>query len=133
MELCVIIIYTQNANIAEFFCRFHNDSYLYIYQMVPPAPIFATKLNLFSNKIDFSNIKVYYNLYHNRSNLWKENKNKAGIYDLIKNMNGHDYIASSVNITNRMQNYLNKSLLIFKKNSNPPIGSALLKYGYDNF
>jgi len=101
--------------------------------MVPPAPIFITKLNLFSNKIDFSNIKVYYNLYHNRSNLWKENKNKAGIYYLINNMNGHDYIGSSVNITNRMQNYLNKSLLIRKKNSNTPIASALLKYGYDNF
>lgn len=58
---------------------------------------------------------------------------KSGIYCLYNNINNHYYIGSSINLTSRMKNYLNKSFLKSKQNYNMPITKALLKYGYSNF
>ena len=43
------------------------------------------------------------------------------------------YIASSINLGNRMRSYLNNSYLNSNKNANMPIVKALLKYGQNNF
>jgi group I intron endonuclease len=65
--------------------------------------------------------------------LIKEQKNKVGIYYIINLLNGHCYIGSSKNISQRMRNHLNRSYLILKKNSNMPFTRSLLKYGSENF
>ena len=62
-----------------------------------------------------------------------KNKNMTGIYYFINLVNGHCYVGCSKNISQRMSNYLNKSYLISKKNSNMPISKALFKYGPDKF
>jgi group I intron endonuclease len=65
--------------------------------------------------------------------LIKEQQKKVGIYYFINLLNGHCYIGSSKNISQRMRNHLNRSYLILKKNSNMPFTKSLLKYGTDNF
>ena len=71
---------------------------------------------------------------HNlNQNQRKENKNKKGIYLLVNLINGNFYIGSSINLSNRMQNYLNIKYLNTNSNKNMPIIKSLLKYGHDNF
>jgi group I intron endonuclease len=65
--------------------------------------------------------------------LFKDQKNKTGVYILVNLVNGHNYVGSSINLAGRMLNYLNNALLKYQKNSNMPIVKALLKYGQDNF
>ena len=48
-------------------------------------------------------------------------------------INGNTYIGSSINIKNRIKNYLNNSFLKSKQNSNMPIIKALIKYGPESF
>lgn len=78
-------------------------------------------------------VKVYHNLKEKISLLFKENKNKPGIYCIVNISYGHNYIGSSINLANRMRNYLNISFLNKKRNINMPIVNALLKYGSSNF
>lgn len=78
-------------------------------------------------------VNVYHNLKEKRSLLFKENKNKQGIYCIVNISNGHNYIGSSINLANRMRNYLKISFLNKKRNINMPIVNALLKYGSYNF
>jgi group I intron endonuclease len=78
-------------------------------------------------------IKIYNNLSIDRVQIFKENKNKSGVYCLINKMNNHTYIGSSINLSSRMKNYLNNSFLKSKQNINMPIVSALLKYDQSNF
>lgn len=78
-------------------------------------------------------VNVYHNLKEKRSLLFKENKNKPGIYCIVNISNGHNYIGSSINLANRMRNYLKISFLNKKRNINMPIVNALLKYGSYNF
>lgn len=56
---------------------------------------------------EFNPTKVYNNFKNDRSKIIKENKNKKGIYLLVNLINGNFYIGSSINLSNRMQNYLN--------------------------
>jgi group I intron endonuclease len=78
-------------------------------------------------------VKVYDNLKNKRSLLLKENKKKSAVYCIVNLRNGHNYVGSSINLANRMRNYLNLSFLKSNKNINMPIANALLKYGSDNF
>lgn len=78
-------------------------------------------------------VNVYHNLKEKRSLLFKENKNKPGIYCIVNISNGHNYIGSSINLANRMRNYLKISFLNKKRNIKMPIVNALLKYGSYNF
>nr|AFP72273.1 I-AbiXVI-P [Agaricus bisporus var. bisporus H97] len=78
-------------------------------------------------------IKVYNSLKEDRLQLFKEQKDKTGVYCLVNLINGHTYIGSSVNIEGRMKSYLNNSYLKSKQNSNLPISSALSKYGQEHF
>jgi group I intron endonuclease len=66
--------------------------------------------------------------------LLKEHRNnKSGVYCLFNIINGKFYLGCSINLNGRIKNYLNKSFLISKKNSNQPIIKALIKYGYEKF
>nr|YP_009710789.1 GIY-YIG endonuclease [Macrolepiota fuliginosa]QFZ98737.1 GIY-YIG endonuclease [Macrolepiota fuliginosa] len=78
-------------------------------------------------------IKVYNSLKEDRLQLFKEQKDKTGVYCLVNSINGHTYIGSSVNIERRMKSYLNNSFLKSKQNSNMPITLALSKYGQEHF
>jgi hypothetical protein len=78
-------------------------------------------------------IKVYNNFKEEKSQLKTDKKDKIGIYCLVNLINGNIYIGSSVNIGQRMTNYLNNTFLINYKNKNMPIIQALLKYGQENF
>ena len=82
---------------------------------------------------EFNPTKVYNNFKNDRSKIIKENKNKKGIYLLVNLINGNFYIGSSINLSNRMQNYLNIKYLNTNSNKNMPIIKSLLKYGHDNF
>jgi len=77
-------------------------------------------------------VKVY-NLKKDRLQIFKEEKEKSGVYYLINNINGHTYVGSSINLASRMRNYLNNSFLKSKQNNNMPIVKALLKYDQSNF
>ena len=78
-------------------------------------------------------VKVYNSLKQDRIQIIIDQKEKSGVYCLINNINGHDYVGSSVNLASRMKNYLNNSFLKGNKNANMPIVKALLKYGQSNF
>jgi hypothetical protein len=92
----------------------------------------------YSNLTEYNNsslnpVKKYDDFKQDRSDILKEQKNKAGIYYLINNVNGNAYVGSSIYLASRMRNYLNTSFLESRKNKNMPIVMALLKYGHSNF
>ena len=60
-------------------------------------------------------VKVYNNFKEDRLQLIKDHQNKAGVYCLVNLINGHTYIGSSINLANRMRNYLNNTFLYIKK------------------
>lgn len=79
------------------------------------------------------NIK-YINSLESKSDIFKDNKNKIGIYRWINRVTKESYIGSSVNITRRLRKYfckgyLNDRLSIYNSN----IYRALLNYNYSNF
>lgn len=51
----------------------------------------------------------------------------SGIYAIVNKVNGHRYVGSAVDITNRWQEHRRN------KKSNPHLQSAIHKYGIDNF
>jgi len=83
-------------------------------------------------KLPVKHVKIY-NLKNDRIKIFKEEKEKSGIYYLINNLNGHAYVGSSINLASRMRNYLNNSFLKSKQNVHMPIVKALLKYDQSNF
>lgn len=85
------------------------------------------------NKKILKPVKVYNSLKQDKIQIIKDQKDKSGVYCLINNINGHDYVGSSVNLASRMKNYLNNSFLKGNKNANMPVVKALLKYGQSNF
>lgn len=66
--------------------------------------------------------------------IYKENKNKAGIYRWTHKESNKSYVGSAIDLSNRLKNYYNLSYLerAIKKN-NSIIYRALLKYGYSSF
>lgn len=87
----------------------------------------------FFNIKNLKPIKRYNSLKGERLQIIRDQKNKTGVYMLINNINGHNYVGSSINLAGRMKNYLNTASLKSKKNSNMPIVKALLKYGQEDF
>ena len=74
------------------------------------------------------------NMSKYKKSIYKENKNKIGVYRLTCNKNGKIYIGSSVNLSKRFSHYYsNKTMLNKLKFSKSIIYSALLKHGRDNF
>ena len=78
--------------------------------------------------ISYHNAEIY------RFIIYKENKNKSGIYRWTNLMNKKSYVGSANNITGRLRNYFSPSFLkreILKGKSK--IVNAILKYGHSNF
>jgi hypothetical protein len=76
-------------------------------------------------------IKSYFNPYEERILIFKENKNKAGIYVWTNLISSKSYVGSSNNLTLRFNSYLNKSRLEREITKNGSIiYRALLKYNY---
>lgn len=100
----------------------------------PTKKYYSTKESIEQDIIkQIKPIKVYNNLKEDSSVILKEEKDKSGIYCLVNKTNNHIYIGSSINLANRMKNYINNSFLKSKENSNMPIVKALLKYNQSNF
>ena len=59
--------------------------------------------------------RVYNKFKEDRLQLIKDHQDKAGVYCLVNLINGHTYIGSSINLANRMRNYLNNTLKKYKK------------------
>lgn len=109
-----------------------NNTCLALNDAISSTYLFKKELNKYKKK--FPNLKLYINFYEDRGKILQDYKEKVtGIYCLINKINGHDYIGSSINISNRVRSYLNNRYLSLKANNNKPISPALLKYGQQNF
>ena len=80
------------------------------------------------------NEAFYYNSLENKWNIFKENKNKIGVYRWVNIITNESYVGGSVNISKRLrkyycENYLKDRLSVY----NSRIYKALLEYGYFNF
>ena len=77
---------------------------------------------------------IYKNINKNKKSIYKENKEKTGIY-LWKNiLNNKCYVGSALDIKKRLGIYFSMAALKNKlAKSNSLIYSAILKYGYSNF
>jgi hypothetical protein len=74
----------------------------------------------------------YSKLISEKPAIYRDNKDKSGIYLWRNKINGKFYIGSSVNLSKRFKNYFNESYLTRLKNY-MIIYKALLVYDYDNF
>jgi group I intron endonuclease len=83
--------------------------------------------------LDYLNpIKSYVDAYAYQKEIYKDNKDKAGIYRFYNKINGNFYIGSSTNLKNRFVRYFNLSYISRVRNE-LSISRALIKYGYSNF
>jgi len=74
------------------------------------------------------------NILKDKYIIYKENKNKIGIYKLINDKNGKSYVRSSTNIDNRLFIYFSKKAMLNQLNTRKSnIYNALLKYDYASF
>nr|QVV23929.1 hypothetical protein [Trichoderma cornu-damae] len=94
---------------------------------------FYSTSNVENNTKDLHPLKTYENFKENRLDIFKEQKDKSGVYCLINKINGNAYVGSSINLASRMRNYLNTTFLKSKQNINMPIVKAFLKYNQESF
>jgi len=82
----------------------------------------------------FAPVHSYVNAYLQKTEVYKDNNNKTGIYKWTHIISGKSYIGSAINLSNRLRSYYSIAYLkreITKNNS--MIYRALLKYGYSSF
>lgn len=84
-----------------------------------------------SKSIQLLAIKHYDNAETMKSIIYKENKNKSGIYCWINNITGDFYIGQSINLYARFTRYFSPAYI--QDCSNLIISRAITKYGYSNF
>jgi len=92
------------------------------------------KNNNCNNNINIIPVVSYSNADKDKFFVYKENKNKSGIYCWNNLITGKSYIGSSISLRNRFSNYY--SLVYLKKKvekGSSIIYNSLLKYGYSNF
>jgi hypothetical protein len=77
-------------------------------------------------------IKIYSNINSEKESIFKDNKEKSGIYLWRNKINGKIYIGSSINLSKRLKNYFNISYLTSLKDY-MIIYKVLLVYDFDNF
>lgn len=87
--------------------------------------------NIIINGKSFNVVAIFENILENRSSISKFLKGKSGIYALINKVNGKAYVGSSINLRNRISDYLEPQYLVTKNSL--VIVRAILKYGQDNF
>jgi len=79
-------------------------------------------------------VATYSDIEAQKSAIYLDNKNKAGVYKWTNKTTGSSYIGSSVNLSKRFTNYFSISFLIREvAKVNSVIYKALLKYGLSNF
>lgn len=81
-----------------------------------------------------SPVKVYIDCVANKKNIFRDNKEKAGVYRFINLLNNKTYIGSSISLTARFRNYYQQKWMersLARHGSN--IYTAILKDGLKNF
>jgi group I intron endonuclease len=79
-------------------------------------------------------MKKYEYIIRDKYIIYKENKNKIGIYRFVNKINGKSYVGSSTNLGTRLSVYFSKKGMSSRlKTKKSIIYDALLKHGYDDF
>jgi hypothetical protein len=90
--------------------------------------------NYHYNNVNIISVVSYSNAEKNKFIIYKENRNKSGIYRWNNLVTGSSYVGSSINLTNRLSNYYSLAYLKKRvKKGSSIINNSLLKYGYNNF
>lgn len=92
------------------------------------------KNNNYNNNINIIPVVSYLNADKDKSIVYKENKNKSGIYRWNNLITSKSYIGSSISLRNRFSDYY--SLAYLKRRTvkgSSIIYNSLLKHGYFNF
>ena len=76
-------------------------------------------------------VKSYNNASKDKDLIFKDNKNKSGIYKFTNKLTKDIYIGQSIDLAKRFIKYFNLSYL--KSRDTLVISRALIKYGYSNF
>ena len=85
-----------------------------------------------NNNINIIPVVSYSNTDTDKSSIYRENRNKSGVFRWVNKVNGKSYVGSSISLSNTFSIYYSLSSLKRKKGS-IIIYRALLKYGYSNF
>lgn len=87
-----------------------------------------------NNTKDIKPKVIYDNADIQKEQIFKENKEKSGVYRWINKLNGDSYIGSAVDLNKRLYHYYSLRLMeLYLKKRKSYIFSALIKYGYSNF
>jgi group I intron endonuclease len=92
------------------------------------------KKSNYNNNINIIPVVSYSNADKDKFIIYKENKNKSGIYCWNNLITGKSYIGASISLRNRFGHYY--SLIFLKKKiekGSSIIYNSLLKYGHSNF
>ena len=95
--------------------------------------IYTITVNTKGNiKRDITPVKSYYNLHliETQLKVKNENKQKAGVYMVVNNINGNFYVGSAItnHINTRFRNHC-----VNLKSTNKPLLRSIRKYGIQNF
>lgn len=88
-----------------------------------------------NNKKNYSTSSVYPEKSYSNADvqkieIFKDNRNKSGVYRWTNLKNGKSYVGSAVDLSKRLYIYYNLNLL---EKSKMAIAKAILKYGYSSF
>lgn len=75
--------------------------------------------------------RIYFNPFTEKVIISLENRSSSGVYALICKVNNKFYVGSSVNLANRLLDYMQPAYLGIRASS--PVIRAIVKYGYINF
>jgi len=92
------------------------------------------KNNNYNNNINIIPVVSYFNADKYKFIVYKENKNKSGIYRWNNLITSKSYIGSSISLGNRFSNYYSLAYLKRRvEKGSSIIYNSLLKHGYNNF
>ena len=92
------------------------------------------KNNNYNNNINIIPVVSYFNADKYKFIIYKENKNKSGIYRWNNLITNKSYIGSSISLDIRFSNYYSLAYLKRKVGKGSSIiYNSLLKHGYNNF
>ena len=109
-----------------------------VYKYSLKKNIIAQIKNVIENKtktiMNIIPVVSYFNADIDKSIIYKENKNKSGIYRWNNLITGKSYIGSSISLSGRFNTYYSLSYLKKRvEKGSSIIYNSLLKYGYSNF